>query len=242
MTQTYLITGATSGIGEALARTLAARGDAVIGTGRREERLAALAQELGERFRGVQMDVLHVEESVRQFEELFADTPIDVVILNAGVSLRGEDLDWQRDLTIVQTNAAAFAAQAAFAVRHFLERGNGHLVGITSVASQLVSGRSAAYCASKSFGARYLRGLRMRVQLAGKQDEVHITDLRPGFIWTPLIENRDGVFWAIRADRCAEIMLPLIDRKVKARYVPRRWWWIAQIGRIMPDAVMRRGG
>ncbi len=242
MPQNYLITGATSGIGEALARALIARGDNVIGTGRRQQRLEALQAELGERFHGVPMDVTQLDESIGQFERIFREVRVDVVILNAGVSLRGEDLDWKRDATIVETNALAFTAQAACALRHFLERGGGHLVGISSVAGQLVSADGAAYCATKAFVSRYLRGLRLRVQKAGLAREVFITDLRPGFIETPMIETRQGgVFWAISAERCAEIMLRLMDRRARCAYVPRRWWLIAQFGRLMPDVIMRRG-
>ncbi len=241
MPRTYLITGVTSGIGEALTRQLVARGDTVIGTGRRQDRLDQLGAELGERFSGERMDVMQIEESIAQFERLFTTREIDTVVLNAGVSLRGDDLDWQRDVAIAQTNALAFTAQAAFTVRHFLERGHGHLVGVTSVAGQLASPSGAVYCATKSFASRYLRGLRMRVQLAGKARQVRLTDLRPGFIWTPLIENRQGVFWAVSAERCAAIMIRRMDRKVRSAYVPRRWWWVAQVARLMPDAVLRRG-
>src|SRR5262245_56237948 len=107
MGRVVLVTGATSGFGEAIARAFVARGDRVIGTGRRVERLTALAAELGPSLQPLPFDVTDAEATSRALGSL--EEPIDVLVNNAGLAL-GIAKAWEADLadweTMIATNCA----------------------------------------------------------------------------------------------------------------------------------------
>lgn len=237
MQRTYLITGATSGIGRAMTQQLVGRGDLVIGTGRRDAVLQSMDAELGERFTPVTMDVRDINATQAAIESLLEERPIDVAVLNAGVSSRGDDLlDPGRDVETMAVNGLAFVAQAAQLMREFLLRGHGHLVGMGSVAGRMSNPNAAAYCASKAMISNYLRSMRLLAHGRG----VSVTELRPGYIQTPMIEGARHPFWIIDVERGAELLIRAIDRKRKVAYVPARWLLVGTMLRLFPDVMLRR--
>jgi short-subunit dehydrogenase len=237
MQRTYLITGATSGIGRAMAEQLVGRGDLVIGTGRRDAVLQRMDAELGGRFTPVIMDVRDIDATQATIESLLDERTIDVAVLNAGVSSRGDDvLDPERDVETMTVNGLAFVAQAAQLMREFLLRGHGHLVGMGSVAGRLSNPNAAAYCASKAMVSNYLRSMRLLAHGRG----VAVTELRPGYIRTPMIDEARHPFWVIDVERGAELLIRAIDRERRIAYVPARWALVGMAVRFFPDVMLRR--
>ncbi len=241
-----IVVGASSGIGRALALRLAREGYVVGLTARRLPLLMELQAEIGRRGPGSaacpvrQMDVSDTARARAQLEELIAELGgVDLVVVNAGTGHVNPGLDWGPEAETIGVNVLGFAAMANVAYRHFVGRGAGHLVGISSIAALRGSGVAPAYNASKAFVSTYLDGLRH--QLARLRSPVAVTDVQPGFVRTAMAQG-PHVFWAASPEKAAEQIWQAIRRRRKRVIVTRRWRLIAWLMRIVPDAVYHRLG
>ncbi|WP_182407256.1 SDR family NAD(P)-dependent oxidoreductase [Psychrobacter sp. GP33] len=175
-----LITGASAGFGEALARRLVAKGHRVIGCARRLDRLNALAQDLGELFLPVVMDVSHPDT----IPKIIADLPeafkqIDVLVNNAGLALGTEpaheaDLnDWTR---MVDTNIKGLMSVTHSVLPAMVARDSGYIINVGSIAGSWPYFGGNVYGATKAFVKQF--SLNLRADLVGTQ--VRVTNLEPG--------------------------------------------------------------
>ncbi len=238
MTKNAIIIGATSGIGQALARLLSHEGYVVGITGRRVERLAQLRDELPGVSIGRVMDVAEVDTARARLEGLIAEMGgADLIVLNAGRGSIKPQLEWPNEARTIQVNAVGFAALADVAYHHFHEQGVGHLVGISSVAAVRGGGGHPAYNASKAFVSNYLQGLRHVVARSGLP--IAITDIKPGFVDTAMAQG-DGLFWVASPDKAARQIYNAIRGKKKHAYVTRRWRLVAWLLRVLPDWIVHR--
>lgn len=172
-----LVTGATGGIGKAIARSLHERGASLVLTGRKTEVLEDLRAELGDRVELVAADLAASADVARLPEQ--ARSP-DVLVANAGLPATGrlesfsaEELDRALDV-----NLGAPMQLARALLPGMLERGSGHVVLISSLSGKIASPRSSVYCATK-FGVRGF-GLALHEELRGSG--VGVTTVFPGFI------------------------------------------------------------
>ena len=157
MKRIALVTGATSGIGEACARKLAVNGYNMIITGRKADRLDALAQELSALGVGVitlEFDVRDREAATTAIKSLPAEwQEIDVLVNNAGGALglepeyEGNYEDWD---TMIDTNIKGLLTMTRLIVPGMVERNRGHVVNIGSVAGDAAYANGNVYCATKS--------------------------------------------------------------------------------------------
>jgi short-subunit dehydrogenase len=163
--RSVLVTGATGGIGNAIVNDLARRGCAVVVTGRRQTQVSRLVTELGPPARGLVADLTKPDEI---HNLVAAAEPVDVVVANAGVDI-AEDLAAVGDTELeeaIRTNLFAPAALARVASAAMKERGEGHIVFISSVAGLVATpGNGPVYTATK-WGLRGL-GLALRQELHG---------------------------------------------------------------------------
>lgn len=231
-----IIIGATSGIGRALALLYASRGYEIGATGRREVLLAELAAELGSCGTVCCFDVRRTREAMVQLAKLFeALGRVDVCIVNAGCGYVNPQLDWTKEQATIETNVCGFAAICNVAMRNFIARGGGRLVGISSVAGIRGVGGAPAYSASKAFISNYLESLRGIVR-RGKLP-ISVTDIRPGFVDTAMGQN-PSAFWRISPEEAAaQIYEAVEDRKARA-YVAARWRLVAIALQILPDRLI----
>lgn len=88
----------------------------------------------------------------------------------------------------IQTNVTGFAAFANVAIQYFIEKGTGHLVGISSIASLRGGKESPAYNASKAFESNYMEGLRQKI--TGLRLPIIVTDIKPGFVKTDMAKEK----------------------------------------------------
>jgi NADP-dependent 3-hydroxy acid dehydrogenase YdfG len=184
MNRTIFITGATSGFGEACARKFAAGGDHLILTGRREDRLIKLKQELEERF-GIQVlpSVFDVQDRAAVFSAV-ASMPeawrrIDLLINNAGLAL-GRDFfedasleDWD---TMIDTNVKGLLYVTKAVLPFMIPIGNGHIINLGSVAGKEVYEKGNAYCGSKFAVDAISKSMRIDLLRHG----IKVTAIHPG--------------------------------------------------------------
>ena len=180
-----VITGASSGIGEATARALVAEGATVALGARRADRLESLAGELGDAAHPIEVDVSD-EDAARAFIESSAEAlgGVDALINNAGVMLLGAvggaDTDEWRRMIGVNLLGLLYCTHAALPV--LAESESGHIVNVSSVAGRVAAAGSAVYNMTKWGVTGFSEGLRQEALHAG----VRVTCLEPGFVETEL--------------------------------------------------------
>lgn len=170
-----LLTGATGGIGEALARELHARGAQLILSGRRADVLAPLAESLGAS--AVTADMT-VPDDIRRLAAEAAD--VDILVANAGLPASGDLLELspaQID-TMLEVNLRAPIALVRELAPHMVERGRGHIVLMSSLSGKTASPASSIYSAAK-FG---LRGFAHGARQDLRKDGVGVSVILPGFV------------------------------------------------------------
>ncbi|CUX03107.1 MULTISPECIES: SDR family oxidoreductase [Agrobacterium] len=191
MSGTILITGATSGFGQATARRFAKEGWKVIGTGRRAERLEALAQELGFAFHGAAFDVTEedaTKKALAALPEGFRD--IDILVNNAGLALGTAPApqvplkDWQ---TMVNTNITGLLNITHHLLPTLIDR-KGIVINLSSVAAHWPYAGGNVYAGTKAFLRQFSLGLRS--DLHGKG--VRVTSIEPGMCETEFTLVRTG--------------------------------------------------
>ena len=235
-----VVTGASSGIGEATARALAREGWHCLLLARRQERLEALAAELEAEFEVCDVaDREQVEEVARRVLERHAR--IDLLVLNAGIPGRGDffTLEPERIEAVVQTNYLG----AVWCVRAFesgLERG-AHVVNVVSVAGTVAFAPAGPYAASKhaqlAFG-RSLTGL-----LAPRGVQVHT--VLPGFVETEGFPQRavlSNAFFrrtVIGPEVVADRILQAIEKGARESFVPR-WYRIFALAQALAPGLVGR--
>lgn len=182
-----LITGATSGIGQACARRFAQNGYAVIITGRNERKLSNLKNELEEAGTMVLSLIFDVRESDKA-EAAISSLPeewkaIDVLVNNAGLALgldkeyEGDPTDWN---TMIDTNIKGLLTMTRLVVPGMVARNKGHVVNIGSVAGDAAYANGNVYCATKAAVKLITDGLRIDVA----DTAVRVTNVKPGLVET----------------------------------------------------------
>ena len=187
MKKTALITGATSGIGEACARKFAEGGYNLILTARREEKLAEIKAQLeaeGTKVRTLVFDVRDAEAAKQAIDSLEAEwQTIDVLINNAGLALglekeyEGDPEDWN---TMIDTNIKGLLTMTRLIVPAMIERNEGHVINIGSVAGDAAYAGGNVYCATKAAVKTITDGLRIDVA----ESAVRVTNVKPGLVET----------------------------------------------------------
>lgn len=235
MAQTMMITGASSGIGRAVAVEMARRGYDLALTARRQDALEALREEIrsvdpGRRVEVRTLDVTDYDAVPRVLGELAgALGGLDIVFANAGIALGGRiggDAFGAHRKT-VEVNTIGAMATIDAAVAHFRERGHGHVVATSSVAAFRGLPANSAYSASKAALTTYMEALRAEVY----GEDIDVTVLHPGFIDTPLNDSLPNRPFLITLEKGARIICDLIERRVRSSTVPALPW--AVVGRLL---------
>ncbi|RKH90266.1 SDR family NAD(P)-dependent oxidoreductase [Corallococcus sp. AB045] len=177
-----LVTGATAGIGQAIARRFVKEGARVIAAGRRSDRLDALKAELGERLLPVTLDVTDKAAVKAAFASLPADfAQVDVLVNNAGLALGMEPAqaarleDWD---VVVDTNVKGLLYCTREALAGMVARDRGHVINIGSIAGEFPYPGGNVYGATKAFVHQFT--LNLRADLHGTA--VRVTDIQPGLL------------------------------------------------------------
>lgn len=236
--KTIFLTGASSGIGEALALAMTSKGATVGLVARREDLLnevKAKCEKTGGFARVFACDVTDAKELKRAADEFRNEfSHIDLMIANAGISGNNQptrDYEPPAVKKVIDINLLG-AVNAVYAVLPaMIERRSGHLVAISSLAGIRGLRKSAAYCASKAGMTAFFESVRLDVAEHG----IDVTIIQPGFIKTPLTSGRNHKMpYLLELDDAIPHFIRAIERRKKFAAFPWQLASIVRLGKIMP--------
>jgi short-subunit dehydrogenase len=237
--KTVIITGASSGIGFALAMLLAARGARLGVLARREDLLQNLVAETRQAGGTVEAEIADVTDR-RPLADAIAKLetrlgPTDVLIANAGVSLTGGGAEAVETMMRVNFLGVVHAFDAVLS--GMLQRGSGHLVAISSLAAFKGLPGSGGYCASKAAVNSYCESLRIEHAPRG----IAVTAVCPGFIRTAMTDGQTHPMpFLMDAGEAAERIAGALLRRPAVYRFPWMMWRLMKMTRWLPDSVVRR--
>jgi 3-oxoacyl-[acyl-carrier protein] reductase len=202
-----LVTGATGGIGEAIARALHAQGATLVITGRRGEVLEKLAGELGERVTSVVADLADPAAAESLMKAAEAGGPVDILVNNAGITrdtlaMRMKDDDWA---AVIETNLSAVFRLSRAGLKGMMKRRHGRIINIGSVVGSTGNAGQANYAAAKAGLVGMTKALAAELGSRG----ITVNCVAPGFIDTAMTQKLDdkqkeGLLGRIPAARLGE--------------------------------------
>lgn len=242
-----VITGASDGIGRALAIELGRRGNKLVLIARRKALLEEVAHQVGV-YGGQALTVCtdvrqhgDIEAAIRLGGDRFG--PLDLVIANAALNRQEppDQLSIDDLQAVIDVNLVAAIATLNCGLRVMLSQGHGHLVGIASVAGYRGLPRGAAYAASKAGLRSYMESLR----LTYAQHGIRVTTISPGFVRTPMIEGATfPTPFCLEPDDAARRILLAIERERAEAVFPWQMALLVRLGAITPnwlyDRLLRR--
>jgi short-subunit dehydrogenase len=241
--QVAIVTGASSGIGWALARELARQGCKVGVTARRAEQLAELVREI-EQAGGVAASAAadvarrdQVQQAVAALRDRLG--PIDLLIANAGVGAptRLDPLNVGDVEKMFQVNVLGVVYAVEAVLPDMLRQKRGHLAAVSSLAAYKGLPGESAYCASKAAVNAYLEGLRIQLRSHG----IHVTTICPGFVRTPMTAiNKFHMPWLLEPDDAARRIVRALRARRKVYDFPWQLAFLMKLLRWLPDWFVAR--
>lgn len=235
-----IVVGASSGIGEAMARQLASEGANVAIVARREAELSRLAAEQPSKLRPYVHDVANLDEVPALFERIEQELGgVDALVYAAGAMPKIEEHEYafDKDRAMVNVNLLGAMAWMNQAAKRFETAQSGTILGISSIAGERGRRGNPAYCSTKAALSAYLEALRNRCSRYG----VNVVTIKPGFVDTAMTRGMKGLFWLISAEQAAKTSLALARRGTSAAaFVPSRWALVAFIVRSLPSFIFRK--
>lgn len=238
-----LVTGASSGLGRALAVGLGRRGWRVVLAARRERALREVASEIRDVGSEALVEVLDVADTARcvsairdRDRELGG---LDLVVANAGVGpgLGRSPLSWEALAGPCQVNYCGAVATLTAVLPEMVERGRGHLVGISSLSSFGALPGSGAYCSPKAGLNMMLDCLRLDCEPHG----VAVTTVYAGFIDTPMVAHRrEAMPQLLPVEDAARRILESLEARPASIAFPQPLAWLARAGAQLPRSLRDR--
>lgn len=241
--KTVIIVGASQGFGAALATEAASRGFHLALISRQQDQLEALAESIRQEY-GVSVftyphDVSETDQVPGLLQQAVRDLGgLSYFIYNSGIMYqqganRYEPAEEVETLVVNLVGAAAWLMPVA---DRFVRAGEGHIVGVGSIAGERGRAGLPAYSASKAGLHTYLEALRNRVSRHG----VTVTTLKPGQMETDMLSRAAKVRGPIPVERAASLAWRAILAKKQVAYIPGRWRWVGLVVRNIPSFIFRR--
>jgi len=235
-----VIIGASSGLGRRIAEDFARLGFKVGIAARREPQLKAIHDRYPNFVTYRTIDVTAPDAVDRFYDLIDANGGMDILLLASGVGHINPQLDIATDVTTVQTNATGTVRILDAAYRYYRDTANadpGQIAVITSVACTKGIGIAASYSASKRFQSTYIDALD---QLAHQEHvNIRFTDIRPGFIRTPMLRDERKYPLEMAVDYAAPLIEKAILRRKRVAVIDSRWRVIVTLWRMLPQCVWR---
>lgn len=236
--KTVFLTGASSGIGEALAVALAKRG-AIVGLLARRgdllEKIKRKCEKAGGEARVFACDVTDEDAVQAAADEFYAEFDrIDILIANAGIGGNNAETRALQPLAVkkvIDINLMGAVNSVHAVLPRMLKKGSGQIVAISSLAGFRGLPKSAAYSASKAGMTAFFESVRLDVKHQG----IDVTIIQPGFIKTPLTSGRDAKMpFLMELDDAIPLFLKAIEKKKRFAAFPWQLATVVRAGKIMP--------
>ena len=233
-----IIIGASSGIGNEVARLLLQRGWHCGIAARRTEPLEQLRSEYPQLTETETIDITSEEAPERLLQLIERLGGMDLYFHASGIGKQNRDLQTDIEMSTVDTNAMGFTRMVDTAFNYLASHDGGHIAAISSIAGTKGLGPAPSYSATKAFQNTYLQALE---QLANaRRLNIRITDLRPGFVDTPLLDGDNHFPMMLRPQQVAKEMVESIERRRHVRVIDWRWRIITALWRLIPRSIWRK--
>ena len=238
MDKKVIIIGATSGLGREVALIYIAQGWKVGIAGRREAELEALRAAYPEQVSAQALDVTK-EDAPEKLQALIEQVGgMDVFLLSSGIGKQNYTLETGLELATAATNVEGFIRMTNAAYHYFEKQGHGHLAVISSIAGTRGLGAAAAYSATKGFQHIYMDALD---QLARMQKlNIRFTDIRPGFVATPLLTSSKKYPMLMDAPVVALDIVSAIEKKKRVAIIDWKFRLLVGFWRLIPKWIWLR--
>ena len=218
-----VIMGATSGIGLRVAEMYATAGWRVGVAGRKDDVMKTLENRFPKQIEWAHIDITR-REAPRQLKDLIEKLGgMDIYLHVSGIFAENLSLNTERETAIAKTNVVGFTQMIATAFKYFRDNndGKGQIAAITSIAGTKGIGELASYSASKKYQQTYLQALEQICSIQGLK--IRFTDIRPGWIRTPLLDDEREYPFCMDLDRVAPIIVRAIRKRIRVAVVDWRW-------------------
>jgi short-subunit dehydrogenase len=233
-----IIVGASSGIGRQLAVILSQNNYKVGITGRRLELLQELKATSPDSFFISDFDVTNIAKVPQHLQQLADEMGgVDLLVMSSGAGKVNPQLDHGIEKYTNDVNVAGFTVVGDWALNYFERQGSGHFAAITSVAAIRGSRQAPAYNASKAYQVNYLEGMRQRA--GNLKMPIYVTDIRPGFVDTPMAKA-EKLFWVASVDKAAKQIFKALQNKRSMVYITKRWRLVGFLFRIIPGFLYKK--
>ena len=238
MDKKVIIIGATSGLGREVALIYIAQGWKVGIAGRREAELESLRAAYPEQVSAQALDVTK-EDAPEKLQALIEQVGgMDVFLLSSGIGKQNYTLETGLELATAATNVEGFIRMTNAAYHYFEKQGHGHLAVISSIAGTRGLGAAAAYSATKGFQHIYMDALD---QLARMQKlNIRFTDIRPGFVATPLLTSSKKYPMLMDAPIVALDIVSAIEKKKRVAIIDWKFRLLVGFWRLIPKWIWLR--
>jgi short-subunit dehydrogenase len=228
-----IIIGASSGIGKELAKILSFEGYIVGLVARRTANLIELQKQLPNKAFIKTVDISCPNKAKNLIEELIREMGgIDLFVISSGVGHLNPDLNLSYEQEVIDVNVSGFVAMSNVAYKHFLSKGSGHLLGISSIGALMPNPSAPAYNASKVFVSNYLVSIRHKLE--SQTNNVVVTDVKCGFVDTNMAKgDKNKMFWVASPEKAALQIYDGLKKKKKLIYVSKRWRTIAWVLKVI---------
>ena len=184
-------------------------------------------------------NVTNYDEVPACFQQAVSDLGgLDLIIYNAGVlhNVSLNEYSFEKDKSMIEINVLGAIAWLNQAAIRFERAGEGHIVGVGSIAGARGRVGSPVYNTSKAALHTYLESLRNRLA----KFNVPVTTIKPGFVQTKMLENAQKTFWVISPEEAATQIHNAVKKKRQTVYVPARWGLVGLIIQHIPSFIFRR--
>jgi short-subunit dehydrogenase len=237
MAKRVIIVGATSGIGYEVAKEYVRMGWQVGVSGRRQEVLEQFQATAPDQIKIQSLDVTHEDAADKLLALIGQLGGMDLFLLSSGIGSQNPNLKPEVEINTARTNVEGFMRMVTTAFNYFKENGGGHLAVISSIAGTKGLGSAPAYSATKRFQNTYMDAL---AQLSRMQ-RLHITftDIRPGFVETPLLKDRNYPM-LMQANSVAAHIISAIARKKRVAVIDYRYAIMVFFWKLIPSCLWER--
>lgn len=227
-----IIIGATSGIGQEVAKGLLLQGWKIGIAGRRQTALDAFRNIAPDSIEAEALDVAK-EDAPEKLQKLIAKVGgMDLFLLSSGIGHQNVELNSDIELDTIRTNVEGFTQMVITAFRYFEQQGNGHLAVISSIAGTKGLGVAPAYSATKRFQNIYIDALEQLSCM--RKSNIHFTDIRPGFVATDLLSDGKSYPLLMRTDTVGAAIVRALIRKQRVVIIDWRYAVIVFFWKMIP--------